>query len=518
MFNNNSLEMEVASTINVFPESRQEQPTSVPLSIIDNTVADFARCAAVWYYDPPSSAEHALSPSHLQASLSKTLNHYRPWCGRLSYAIPKPNGKHTERYQRIWITYNSPTDIGIPFITATSPRKPSDFIPSTTERAASIKAWDGLKSPSKELFPTTKLSISEQPDAPNAIIQFTTFSCGSTAIAIETHCLADAVCLSNFAKDWSLVSRSIFNNAPIPTISLIFDPQRLDSFAAGDIDANIPDEGIQKRAWDLPQHRYDWYIQSPTTPWPTDVPSDLDPSWELSSSIPTPWEQWDTTAPCLQRVLHFSSKEISNIFDLATKHLGPGTKISKHDALLAHIWYRINEARGIEVGEKVYLDMTFGLRARVSPPLGDNFLGSPITHAAIPFPESCSSSTPDLGQVATTIRSTLARFDGKAIGELLHGNAYEVAPQRLWHCCLGREHVLLTTWVHAGVHDVDFGVAGLRYVEAAMPACDGLVVVMEAPGEKKGSWIKNGVDVTVFLEEGAMRRMMDDPALWGGSS
>jgi hypothetical protein len=190
--------------------------------------------------------------------------------------------------------------------------------------------------------------------------------------------------------------------------------------------------------------------------------------------------------------------------------------MSKHDALLAHIWCRINEARNIQVGEKVYLDMTFRLRARVEPKLGDNFLGSPITHAAIQFPEFSSSYTPKLGEVATTIRSTLATFNQKAKDELLHDNAYEVAPQRLWRCCLGREHVLLTTWVHAGVHQVRFGKVGLRYAEAAMPACDGLVVVMEAPGEKKGSWIDNGVDVTVFLEEKAMGKMMDDPELWGG--
>lgn len=307
----------------------------------------------------------------------------------------------------------------------------------------------------------------------------------------------------------------------MPTISAIFDPHRLDSFAAGDIDAESLDEEIVKKARELPQHRYDWYIQSPTAPWPTDVPADLDSSWELSPSVAIPWEQWDTKAPCLQRVLNFSSKEISNIYELATKDLPTGTKISKHDALLAHIWSRINAARQIEEGTKTYLDMTFGLRARVSPPLGDNFLGSPITHAAIPYPSassSSSSSQPELGQIAQTIRSTLATFNERAIGQLLHDAAFEVAPQRLWRACLGREHVLLTTWVHAGVHEVRFGEVELRYVEAVMPACDGLVVVMEAPGEKRGSWIDNGVDVTVFLEGNAMLRMLEDRDLWGGLS
>lgn len=86
---------------------------------------------------------------------------------------------------------------------------------------------------------------------------------------------------------------------------------------------------------------------------------------------------------------------------------------------------------------------------------------------------------------------------------------------------MGREHVLLTTWVHSGVHEVDFvgeGGGELRYVEAVMPACDGLVVVMEARGKRKDerSWIEGGVDVTVFLESEAIGRLLDDAGLWGG--
>ncbi|KAE8453945.1 hypothetical protein EG329_007721 [Mollisiaceae sp. DMI_Dod_QoI] len=527
MFPSNSLNLDVSSTIKIFPESRREQPVSVPLSVIDNTTADFARCAAVWYFDPPSGLEHALSSSHLQASLSKTLDYYRPWCGRLKYAAPKLDGKHTKRYQRIWVTYNSQNDIGIQFITAQSPRKLSEFIPSSSDRTASMKAWDASNVPSEQLFPTTKLSISAEPDAPNVIIQFTTFACGSAAIAIEiTHCLSDAVCLAQFAKNWSLMSRSMLSNSPIPTLSPIFDPQLLDSFAAGDIDASSPDAEIQRKARELPQHRFDWYKQTANQPWPLDVPSDFDPKWELSPSDPIPWEQWDTKAPVSQRVFHFSAKEIQNIYNLATNAPAPGSKkTSKHDALLAHIWSRINVSRQLAQGTKTYLDMTFGLRARVNPPLPDSFLGSPITHAAIQFPSTTPSSTtsPALGEVATTIRETLAKFRSKEIAELLHDNAFEVAPQRLWRCCLGREHLLLTTWVHSGVHEVDFGGVELRYVEAVMPACDGLVVVIESPnvGEEnrkydgKKSWIDNGVDVTIFLESEAMERLLNDPALWG---
>jgi hypothetical protein len=76
--------------------------------------------------------------------------------------------------------------------------------------------------------------------------------------------------------------------------------------------------------------------------------------------------------------------------------------------------------------------------------------------------------------------------------------------------------------VYSGVQDVDFiGAERPRYVEAVMPALDRLVEVMEAPGvEKKrkgGSWIDDGVDVSVFLEEKAMERLLVDNGLWGGT-
>ena len=80
--------------------------------------------------------------------------------------------------------------------------------------------------------------------------------------------------------------------------------------------------------------------------------------------------------------------------------------------------------------------------------------------------------------------------------------------------------MLLTTWIHSGVYDVDFGTGRPVYVEAIMPACDGLVEVMEAPGEDRyregGRWDGDGVDVSVYLEPGAMERLVRDETLWGG--
>ena len=319
MFTNNSFDVQVTSSTNIFPESTQGGGIFVPLSIFDNASAGFARCAAAWFYDPPSSPASVLSASHLQISLSKTLNYYRQWCGCLSYATPKPNGSHNHRYQRIWVTYNTSTDIGIPFVTAKSPKSLSKFLPSISTRRFSLKAWDASQLPAAELLPKSKLSVSEDRDAPNVIIQFTTFACGSTAVAIEiTHCFADAVSLSRFAKDWSHMSRCMFRNEHLPALTPIFDSQRLDSFAAGDIDTFSPDPSIVTKARSLPQHRYDWHLQVQGQPWPTHTPADFDTSLTLSPSTPIPWHQWDTKATISHHVLHFTPQEILNIYSLAT--------------------------------------------------------------------------------------------------------------------------------------------------------------------------------------------------------
>jgi hypothetical protein len=101
MVENNSLDVQVTSSTQVFPESSQGAPTTVALSIIDSTVLNFARCAGIWYFDPPSSPESTISISNLRESLSKTLNSYPQLSGRVSFVTSRPNSGHTNRYRQM---------------------------------------------------------------------------------------------------------------------------------------------------------------------------------------------------------------------------------------------------------------------------------------------------------------------------------------------------------------------------------------------------------------------------------
>jgi len=516
------LEVQVTASTQIFPDPSPEEPITAPLSIVDCTVSYFARCAGIWLYDPPASPESTLSIPHLQVALSKTLNSYRPWTGRLSYVVPKQNEGHTKRYRRVQVTYNAPTDLGVTFVTATSPKTLSDFLPSPEERRTALKLWDGLQFPSEGLLPQTRMALSSgkpPPDAPNLIIQITTFACGSTSIGIAiTHGLSDAQSMCTFLMDWASISRALHSSAPLPSPSPLFDPHRLDAAAAGDIDAEFPDPALIEQARKLPLHRFDWYKEVPNQPWPVHTPEDFDHTTLLSPSDPIPWEDWDTKAPVAHRVLHFSAAEIQHIHNLAQPS-STDPQVSKHDALLAHIWTRINLARQLPASTTTYLNLTFGLRPRLSLP--QNFLGSPIMITAIPtiLSSSSSSSPPPLFQTASTIRTHLQAFTRSAIAAVLHDAAYEVSPQRLWRAFLGRKHVLQTTWVGAGATEVHFigGSASpkLRFVKPEMGG-DGLVLVIEGLGENEGHWTANGADVMVYLEKGAMERLESDEGLWGG--
>ncbi|KAL2071740.1 hypothetical protein VTL71DRAFT_12975 [Oculimacula yallundae] len=539
-----ALDVRTESTTTIFPSTPLNKPITTSLSILDNNCANFTRCAAIWYF-PPSS----LPTTDLSTSLSYTLNSYRPWCGRLSYTLTPDitsYGPQKTRYQRIHVTYNTSKDIGIPLTVAKSPHSLSFFLPSISTRRTTQKAWSPSLEFQSSLLPKTALSLSRSSTAssPNVVIQLTYFSCGSFAVGISiTHCLADAISLSRFANDWAATNRCLISSSPLPQLAPLFEPERLDACAAGNLNG-VPDEQIQKKARGLPMHRYDWYTPVEGQPWPNPKPDDLDASVAklneglkrgedvekniLSASTPIPWHQWDTQAPVSHRLLHFSKQEMLSIYEHAntTSSSAPGGgghgRISKHDALLAHLWSLVIKSRNLPEGTTSYLDLTFGIRARLNPPLPDTVLGSPIMHVAIPFTSSSTSASSEVNLLAGKIRSHLTQFGSEEISWLLHDRAAEVAPQRLWGACLGREHVLLTTWVRSGVYDVAFvEKCEPLWVEAVMPPLDGLVEILEAPGGKKnedgGRWIDDGVDVSIFLEAEAMETLLAQERLWGGA-
>ncbi|EAW17213.1 transferase family protein [Aspergillus fischeri NRRL 181] len=508
--------MEVYKT-RLFPHVLPSSPISTPLSILDATVARFAPAGAIWLWDRfPENLPEGEFINHLQSSFVQTLSDYPQWAGQLQWAPVREGGHHTERFNRPMIVYGTPDDPGVEWrVVKRDGISGGTLVPSAMERA-STGTWNGDNFPQRDFLSETPLALHDlrgYQGLPGMQVQITLLKDGAYAIGIRmAHVLADAQTLLVFLHQWAAASRAAFGSHNTKSLmdAPVFNPALLDTHAAGDIDGPAPDRGLVATARELPLHRFDWWktddpgypkVMVPNTL--NSMPSrELLDSVELSPSTSAPWTSWDLSKPIRYRQLHFSGNRLA---DLKRKALAQGRgDISRLDALLAHLWISINRARNLaNCPDSVFLDLSIGTRTRVSPPLPDTFLGSPLflTHVGSSAKALCAAS---IGDIASQIRETMALFTPEKIGAMLHDAAYEVSPQRLWQAFLGSRHVLVTSWLRLKVYEIDFVGDGNRprYVHAVLPKLDGEVQVMESGADD------NGVDVAVYLEEEVMERFL----------
>ncbi|KAL4737345.1 hypothetical protein BDV11DRAFT_191938 [Aspergillus similis] len=539
-------EINLLRTVYIFP-SQKSTRTTVPLSILDAVVTNYAACAAVWFFDAPSGGnKDGLRQldwlSTLEQSLAITLSSFPHFAGTLSKIthVSDPanygygNTDHTKRYGRLHITFGSDKDPGVEFSTALCGTTLDEIVPDPTQRKSpGLRTWDLSCSANAFLADKKKMpfiggSCSSSP----VLIQVTQFRCGGVAVGIKiAHPLADAQTLSIFMKRWSFEHSILFpgestslDGVSIPKTeppSPVFSPQLLDSQAAGDINTLSPNGTILAKSRALPSSRYDWFYPASDGNPDRNLPSGITRSMIKSPGDPMPKEDWDTTLPVSHIKLHFSAQETKKIWGAAG---GSDLNVSRHDAIVAHVWSAINRARGLGSDERdVSLHYTFGLRKRLGLP--PEFMGSPILLTSVRMPgkdaANASSSISQMQNVATKIRSNISLYTPDNLKARLHDLCFEVAPQRLWEAYLGRRHVIFTSWAHLGLYEIDFGGSRgrPRFVEPCMPVLDGLLCLLEGrPGlkdeEGKRHWCDDGVDVAVSIAAEAMERLRDDPELW----
>ncbi|KAH1944036.1 hypothetical protein KXV69_006990 [Aspergillus fumigatus] len=466
--------MEVYKT-RLSPHVLPSSPISTPLSILDATVARFAPAGAIWLWDRFSgNLPETDFIDCLQSLFVQTLSDYPQWAGQLQWAPVREGGNHTERFNRPMIVYGAPDDPGDEWrVVKRDGISVGTLVPSAMERI-SAGAWDGANFPQRDFLSEPPLALHdlrEYQGSPSMQVQITLLKSGAFAIGIRmAHVLADAQTLMVFVHQWAATSRATFgsHNSKSLMDAPVFNPALLDAHAAGDVDGPAPDRGLVATARELPLHRFDWWKR--TTRGIRNV--------ELSPSTSAPWTSWDLSRRIRYTQIHSSGNQLA---DLKRTALAQSQEdISRLDALLAHLWISINRARNLtNCPDSVFLDLSIGTRTRLSPPLPDTFLGSPLflTHPL---------------------------FTSEKIGAMLHDDAYEISPQRLWQAFLGSRHVLVTSWLRLKVYKIDFVGDGNRprYVHAVLPKLDGEVQVMESGVDV------NGVDVAVYLEEEVMERIL----------
>ncbi|KAI0436689.1 transferase [Xylaria telfairii] len=526
-------ERRVRAVKRVFPATPLRNITVTQLSIADASVARFSACGAIWFYNKTEGfdANDPVVFDRLESALSQTLDEYPHYVGQLQWATKRHvEGTNNRRHiGRPIVTYGSSDDLGVELVIAKDDRELHTIVPSLAERSTSKRIWNASSLRQSEFLPSTKLAFSnlaEYMGLPGASAQLTAFKCGGFAVSLKlTHCLSDATCLLHFIHSWADRSRRLFDAGGAETIirqnarsRALFDPGMLDIHANLDPRITEPDAKRIHKARSLPMHRFDWWATAaPGYPsWATassnatkPCPEELSQT-QLSPSTDPPWPTWDLGAPVEHMQIRFSKDEVDKMKNAALNTLPgdlEGQKVSRQDALLAHLWILVNRARQLEnLQDQVYLDISLGIRNRVSPPLPDSFVGSPLLLAYIKK-TGANAAAATIGALAGSIRRLLSQFTPQAVSDYLYDAAHEVSPQRLWQGFLGSRHMLVTSWARSQAYEVDFCGTGLaRYVQTQMPLMDGLLQLMDIA--ETGDF-----DVSLALEKDTMARLLKDPLL-----
>lgn len=546
----------IQSSERVFPNKARDKEQTIALSLLDATVTNFAKACVIWLLERPTQpTENFNLAVHLRRCLRITLNAYPQWCGQLKSITSIDHlseeesslPPHARRFGRVYVTYGSLLDPGVAFIIATSTATLDDLSP--INRTSSQPIWDRHTVPLGNFVPATLIidplrnPINSDGDAlPTMAIQITTLACGGFALSVKmAHAIADAHSLIHFVTDWASVSRSMLLGTPLPSLHPVFEPSRLDSLAAGNINGDTADECIRKLTEKLPFNRYDWWIPSPGMPsWGASKPEALTDEEEvIPAGKAMPWSEFDGDAPVSHYIFHLTHDQVNFLWrgankgssaNEANKEIG----ISQHDAILAHIWACINRARKMGQDDgPVHASLSYGLRPVLN--LGDAFMGSPIVILNLEMSGreiTDTTTTTETGQltnnlepIARRIRETIHQASNASLlAAHLHSVAFEKTPQRIWQAFLGRRHLIVTTWARAGLYEIDFGFgeqSRVRYADGVVPDMDGIVLIKEAPplgvsGSGSGSgkgWTENGVDIFVQIRTEDMHRLIRDPLL-----
>ncbi|KAI8803570.1 transferase family protein [Cladochytrium replicatum] len=468
---------------------------------------------------------------HLRQALATTLQSYPQWCGRLK-AIDVVDGNsvdghearafptHARPFGRLYVHFGSEDDPGVSFVEAASDTKLDELYDLFRTRQRPL--WNRDDDPIHRFIPSCEVAKALEPNllssdgrlAPLMAVQCTVLGCGGFVLAIKTtHPMADISSLVRVVKDWGNISRASLVGDTVPILAPVFDPSQLDALAAGDINAQKPSSEILSLAKRLPMHRYDWWAQPGCPP-----EKFADENLPLAG-MPMPWAEWDLNAPVSQYTIHLTKWQVEFLWREATQGLPKGSHpISKHDAILAHIWSCIARARKQERDEGViHCDLVLGARSALG--LDEAFLGSPIVMMNIEMRGSEVAAATTGSLLAQHIRKTVATVScPSSLAAHLYSVAYEKSPQRIWQGFLGCRHVMVTTWAKSGIYEVDFGLGGpIRFADGVVPRLDGCIMINEAPAlgseSYSSSWADRGVDLTVNIRTEDMERLLKDPLL-----
>ncbi|ORX41262.1 transferase family-domain-containing protein [Kockovaella imperatae] len=489
----------------LFPSTRPT-PHSTPLSIIDSSVASYSPCSALWLF---GKSDEGWSASALQESLRRTLDVYPQFSGKLyipQYDAEAAVRDHTRRFGRIHIAWGNKDDPGLQFTFASSSKSAQEYIPLMSGQRTPLRTpWDLF--PDLQSIPNPRREVK-----PCVLIKVTLFADGSLAVGIALHhSLSDIQTLCTFVRDWGAAHRNLtLTQRP-------FNPLAVDDHAPY-LDEMQESPTLRDRALKIPQIRLDYWAGGPSraiksATAPHEAIDHLDEAQGRPRGTPIPWDTWDSKAPVSDAYIHFSREQLELLWTRASA----GRRVSRLDALLAHLWRLVVKARQLQDEEIVHFDMSIGLRSRLYPPLGDTFLGSPLINISSSVGAAELIDRP-LSDTAALIRHTVEKADSDSLNALLHHLAFALDPEREWNAFLGKHHCMVTSWLSTGSWNIDFGAGRPLEVYSGISALDGLMVIMDEPCDlfdASRRWYEDGVRIRMCLATNVMDKFLADPEFSG---
>ncbi|GAD92605.1 transferase family protein [Paecilomyces variotii No. 5] len=491
-----------------------------PLSLCDSKCVNYYTSGGTWFFNPsPRLQSIDLITEHLRKTLSSTLDFYPQWAGELRQKDVNHSKDIRGKYGRLEFAYGTHNDPGVIFESAYTPEAISDIVPSLDRRIVERPIWRRNQLLSDFFAPTDQPAnpTSCSTIAPSVAIKVTTCADGGFIVGFRlNHSVADGSTIMRFMNDWANVSRAVLERRLIPGASPIFRPEQVDGHA-GNIESSTPNAELLTLANTLPMAQFDTWLPPPGSDRFL-VPAELEDVSEAyqPAGEPFPWSDLDPSVRCVFTTIHLRPRHIENICNTARR--GLSTRLSRNDLLLAHIWRSINRARGIDSDDRLtHAYIGVGIRSRLSPPLPGALVGSPVLMADVAMSGNAMNAS-SIAEIATNVRSTISKFDGKTIGAELHRTAYQLSPYRIANAFVGRRQIIATSVTSLNPYQPDFGISGTpRYVELDLPASNGIVLFESAPSVRPDRHpfapFSNGVDITVVLAEEEMDRLLKDPLL-----
>ncbi|KAH7303016.1 transferase family protein [Stachybotrys elegans] len=487
--------------------------TTTPLSIADSACIRFADTGGIWVFHPSPSGAPPIH--HLRSSLVSALALFPHWAGQVAFVEHRPGGIHSERCGRLQVSYGYDSDPGVGWTVVEHDFPAASIVPEAG--ALSRGPWNC------DVFPEAKLMPGDA-GLPSTRVQLNRFSCGGYAVAIKVlHVLADAQSLLLFVHEWAAQCRTECGNpSPSPFAKPIFDPAAVNARAAGNVDAAVPDAAIMDTAMALPQAWYDlWdtnaegYLPFLVDPFQRSIAQDVPNAATLLPATAPPWTTWDIFRPVSRVVYHFSGAQLKALKKHVQSDGGNSADVSRLDVLLAQLFILITRARQHQQApsNNVTLSLTMDMRRRLSPPLPDTNLGSPVFLSQIQeIASAVRGST--VADIASKLRRTTKAFTADAVAAYLHASAFEPTPLRLMHSFVGSHSLTVSSWQRLRLYEVDF--EGTRnkpaYVHDAAALIDGLVIVMDPLVDDEG------VDVMLSLDAETIPHLATEMAEAGRGS